>query len=161
MAWGRFGKWSLSSITTKTQRLFLAFTRLLSLKLSRIVARPVSQGAKTARRAMSKNNMKTINPFHNPTSAYSHREFTYDGKCLFEHRGVQVFKNPAGSWDYVIAGMTITQRAGFSKDHAVRRQLIDDILDGTGFEARSEPVCVHLRKLGFTPISYADLSNVA
>jgi hypothetical protein len=92
------------------------------------------------------------NLWHNPRSAYSPRVFTYSGRPLFEHRSVRVFKNPAGSWDYIFADFAITQRAGFDKAKA--RAVIDEILDGTGLVA--DAVANELRKHGFTPKGYAD-----
>lgn len=105
--------------------------------------------------------MTTItNPWHNPRSAYSPVQFVYRDKPLFTHRGVEVYKNDAGSWDYVVGGMAITQRAGFNKDRAPL--VIDEILDGkdTGqFHWVCDTVAAHLRKLGFTPVGYADIKQ--
>jgi hypothetical protein len=95
--------------------------------------------------------MTTINPFHNPQSAYSRREFKYDGHALFTHRGVSVYKNNADSWDYVFEGVTVCQRAGFNKARAV--EIVDAMFSGDS--CHSEPVCAHLRAHGHNPMSYA------
>jgi hypothetical protein len=78
------------------------------------------------------NNMDTIvtiNPWHHNERGECDETFSYDGKKLFEYRGVTVYKNVAGSWDYVFQGMTITQRAGFHGQMGA--MFIDAILDGT------------------------------
>ena len=68
------------------------------------------------------------NPWFCSPSPYSKPTFMYRGKPLLEYRGFAVFKNPERSWDYVFAGLPITQRAGF--DPAKGREIIDDILAG-------------------------------
>jgi hypothetical protein len=68
------------------------------------------------------------NPWHRSTYESSKPTLTYTGKCLLNYRGVEVYKNPAGSWDYTFAGMAITQRAGFNLERAMR--LIDQMLAG-------------------------------
>lgn len=68
------------------------------------------------------------NLWHQSGNSYSKPVFTYTGRALFTYRGVQVFKNPAGSWDYILNGAAITQRAGFSKDKAPA--IIDALLSG-------------------------------
>lgn len=95
------------------------------------------------------------NLFHNPQSAYSSKVLNYDGRCLFNHRDVEVFKNPRGSWDYIFAGAVITQRAGFSAARA--KELIDDILDGR--EYRSDAVADHLEAHGFTVLRYSEVGS--
>lgn len=95
----------------------------------------------------------TVNPFHNPQIAYSRPSFLYDGKALFTHRDVYVYKNPAGSWDHVFAGMTIAQLAGFLRETVAA--FIDDVLDGR--QPRNETICAHLRAHGHSPKSYAEL----
>jgi hypothetical protein len=94
------------------------------------------------------------NLWHRPDSAYSQRQFVYRGKCLFEHRGVKIYKNPAGSWDCTFNGVTITQRAGFHKETAA--ELIDGILDGTAVMPVADAVANHLRAAGHTPKAYSD-----
>lgn len=89
---------------------------------------------------------------------YSPVTFIYTGPCLFSHRGVEVYKNPRGSWDYITGGAAITQRAGFAKERAAN--IIDDILDGTDKDGTYKPcndaVKKHLEQLGFTPKGYDD-----
>jgi hypothetical protein len=69
-----------------------------------------------------------INPWHHNERGECDETFSYDGKCLLDYRGVSVYKNVAGSWDYIFDGMTITQRAGFSPE--VAPLIINFILDG-------------------------------
>jgi hypothetical protein len=94
----------------------------------------------------------TRNPFHNPQSGYSRTTFTYHGGPLFTHRGVTVYKNDAGSWDYVFEGVTIAQRAGFTKEGATR--IIDEMMDG--LSPHSDAVRDHLRANGHKTMSYAE-----
>lgn len=89
------------------------------------------------------------NPWYNPQSSYSRRVFCYSGKCLFSHRGVSVYRNVAGSWDYVIGGCAITQRAGFDRTKAAA--IIDGLLDGTEERYVAQAVHDHLVSLGFRP----------
>lgn len=98
----------------------------------------------------------TKNLWHRSDSAYSPKEFKYAGPCLFEHRGVQVFKNPAGSWDYTFAGATIMQRAGFTRTAATG--FIDEVLDGAA--PTHESVKQHVNTHGHHAISYADYSEL-
>ncbi len=101
-----------------------------------------------------------INPWHNQRSAYSPAQFVYRGNALFTHRDVEVFRNDAGSYDYAIGGMAITQRHGFRKE--VAPLVIDGILDGKDLEQHHwvcDRVAAHLRSLGFTPFSYSDASR--
>lgn len=99
----------------------------------------------------------TRNLWHNPKSAYSKETFCYPGKILFSHRGVDVYKNPSGSWDYVLGDVTITQRAGFRPDGAAL--IIDDKLDGKNHSYSSDAVADYLQSMGFTPLSYSDSGN--
>lgn len=94
----------------------------------------------------------TKNPWFKPQSAYSRREYRYEGKPLAEHRGVQVFKNSAGSWDWVISGMTVGQRAGFHKDRFAAA--MDELLDGKWPCAQA--VAEHLRFHGFGAVSHEE-----
>ncbi len=65
------------------------------------------------------------NPWHDAARISNSKPvLSYEGRCLLSHRGVEVYKNPAGSWDYVYEGMAITQRAGINKGRAC------DIIDG-------------------------------
>ncbi len=73
-----------------------------------------------------------------------------DAPKVLEHRGVEVFKLWETSFDFVIGGACITQRAGASKAKAV----IDEILDGKS--CVSEEVKTHLVSLGFKAYSYSD-----
>ncbi len=95
------------------------------------------------------------NLFHNPTSAYSSKVLTYDGRVLFQHRDVEVLKNPRGSWDYIFAGAVITQRSFFSVGTA--KKLIDDILDGR--EYRPDSVADHLAAHGFKALRYSEAES--
>lgn len=67
------------------------------------------------------------NPWYNPRSAYTQGlTITYKGRSLFSHRGVEVYRNVRGSYDYVIAGCAIDQRAGFSRDNAAALAKLND-----------------------------------
>ena len=72
--------------------------------------------------------LTVTNPWHRPTYHDSKPNLSYAGRCLLSYRGVEVYKNPAGSWDYIYKGMAIAQRAGFHKDRAIA--LIDEMLAG-------------------------------
>lgn len=96
--------------------------------------------------------MTATNPWFRPNNPYSVRQFNYPGRCLFTYRGVEVYKNPAGSWDYILDGVAITQRAGFSADKAPA--IIDAILDGDEYTYCADAVCEHLRAHGFQPQAY-------
>lgn len=50
-----------------------------------------------------------------------------DAPLIKEYRGVQVFKLYNGSYDFVLKGACITQRAGVAR----YKEVIDGILDGT------------------------------
>ena len=99
--------------------------------------------------------MRAKNPWHNPESGFSRPFFEYDGNPKFSYRGVAVY-NAYSSFDYVIDGCTICQRAGFHKDSAP--QIIDGILDGKNPVA--EGVANKLRSLGFNPMSYEQYTNL-
>lgn len=100
--------------------------------------------------------MKTaINPWFRKDSPYSHKIFEYPGSKLFEYRGVEVYKNKEGSFDYILGDTAITQRAGFSKESAP--SVIDEILDGE--KPVSENVYIHLRGIGFSPMSYTEYTT--
>ncbi len=106
------------------------------------------------------NPLIVTNPWYNPRSAYSTPQFKYTGPALLTHRGVSVYRNPSGSYDYVIGGMTITQRHGLTK--SVAPLVIDGILDGKDLNQHHwvcDVVATHLRGLGFTPFSYSDASK--
>jgi hypothetical protein len=87
--------------------------------------------------------METIakNLWHDSQSRSSKPFYTYTGRVLLSYRGVQVFKNPAGSWDYVLNGATITQRAGFEAGRA--RGIIDTLLAGD--EMSAPAVMAHIK----------------
>lgn len=88
--------------------------------------------------------MKTTtakNLWHVSGNSNSKPFYTYTGRVLLEYRGVQVFKNPAGSWDYVLNGATITQRAGFDAGRA--RVIIDTLLAGNEMSAAA--VLAHIK----------------
>jgi hypothetical protein len=89
-----------------------------------------------------------INPWHHNERGECDETFSYDGKCLLDYRGVSIYKNVAGSWDYVFDGMTITQRAGFDPTRA--QNIIDAILDG-GDEIYDLTVYNHLLAGGQHP----------
>lgn len=93
----------------------------------------------------------TRNPFHNPRSAYSRPEFSYRGHSLFSFRGVDVYANGARSWDYVLNGVTIMQRAGFKAE--VARALINEALDGVS--PHCEAVASHITASGGKGYTYS------
>lgn len=92
------------------------------------------------------------NLWHNPQSAYSHPEYCINTKPVFRHRGVEVFRIPAGGYLHVLAGVAITHRVGVDKSGTV----IDALLDGTSDVWCCDAVAAHLRSHGFTPKAYSD-----
>lgn len=95
-----------------------------------------------------------VNPFRSALTPHQAKTFTYTGPALYAHRGVSVYRNNDGSWDYVFEGVTITQRGNpKTEENAVR--LIDAMLDGQ--EPRPKAVCEHLAKHGHKPRSYDSL----
>lgn len=70
------------------------------------------------------------------------------------HRGVVVYKLFDHGYDFVIGDACITQRAGCTE----MVQVIDDILDGRS--PVSDVVAMHLRKLGFAPLTYSDAMEI-
>jgi len=82
--------------------------------------------------------------------------FEHNGRKVGEWRGVEVFHNPAGSYDYVYEGAAISQRAGYEADTGAI--ITNAILDG--FACVSDPVAEHLRQHGHNPLSYADASAI-
>lgn len=100
--------------------------------------------------------MKAINPWYVSNNSYSKQFFEYSDKPLFSHRGVSVYYNNSGSYDYVIENTTIGQRAEFKNDAAPK--IIDDMLDG--IQPVSDNVFKHLKKIGFNPISYAEYTDL-
>lgn len=76
-----------------------------------------------------------------PRNPHMRETFTYHTPPRFECSGVAVYRNPAGSWDFVYAGAVIAQRAGFSKEGALA--VIDGLLNGTN-ALTSDVVRVHI-----------------
>lgn len=68
---------------------------------------------------------KYRNPWHKDLNLPKPEFYQNDAPKFFEHRGVQVFKLAPKSFDYVLKGVCITQRAG-ARDP---QELIDAILD--------------------------------
>lgn len=85
---------------------------------------------------------KAVNLWYNPSRSPGPAIFSYPGESLLNYRGVDVFKNPAGSWDYVLNGATIAQRAGFNREGA--KDNIDGLLDGTDNFQCSDKVLAHI-----------------
>lgn len=81
------------------------------------------------------------NLWHRSMLDESRPVYTYTGRKLFEYRGVALYRNVAGSIDYVFAGATITQRGGWSRDTV--EAIIDELLAGS--EMSSETVREHIR----------------
>lgn len=77
-----------------------------------------------------------------------------DAPCVFSYRGVDVYKLWGTSYDYVLNGCCITQRAGFPKDKAERQRIIDDMLDGR--QPCSERVAEWITQNGGHGLSYDD-----
>jgi hypothetical protein len=65
------------------------------------------------------------NLWHEPREGEAPRFYTYPAKCYFEHRDVRVYKNPAGSFDFVLGDATIMQRGGYK----TAREVINECLD--------------------------------
>jgi hypothetical protein len=78
--------------------------------------------------------------------------YTNDAPEVFRFRDVIIYRLGDKSFDYVLSGACITQRAGFNASAA--RILIDSILGGTC--PVSDVVAVHLRAQGFAPLTYSD-----
>lgn len=101
------------------------------------------------------NTTKAINPWFSPHYSQCAPVLEYTGKPELVYRGVAVFYNYRGSYDYIMAGMAITQRAGLSSKER-GRAVIDAILDGRDngqFPWVCETVRKHLVGLGFSPIA--------
>lgn len=85
----------------------------------------------------------TRNPWHRPQKLeYGPAFYVYDGKPLATYRGVSVFWNHLGSYDYIFAGVTITQRAGFTKSRVP--EIVDLLLTGND-PLSNETVNAHIR----------------
>ena len=98
--------------------------------------------------------MKYRNPWANSTQVPGAPYFEHSGPTLGEWRGVQVVKNPAGSFDYVLQGCALTMRAGFDRD--TFREVVDEILDGR--RAVADTVAAHLVTCGHSPLTYSQAS---
>ncbi len=93
-----------------------------------------------------------INPWHRKDGPHSEAHYRFNFGPCFTHRGVEVWRHPVGGYLHAIGGMAITHRGGVDKTGAV----IDNLLDGKNDVYCCETVAAHLRKHGFTPMSYAD-----
>ena len=83
------------------------------------------------------------NPWHKPgKTEYGPETYVYYGKPLSAHRGVSVFWNHRGSYDYVFAGVTITQRAGLTKSRV--HEIVDSLLTGND-QLSNSTVKAHIR----------------
>jgi hypothetical protein len=69
-----------------------------------------------------------INLWHNPINSDSKPVLSYEGRCLLSYRGVEIYKNPAGSWDYLLSDCAIAQRGGFDAERS--KAMIDEMLAG-------------------------------
>jgi len=89
-----------------------------------------------------------INPWYNPQSGSSTKTYVMKTEPVFEHRGVKVFKHPAGGFLHTFEDMAITHLIALNRTGVN----IDNILDG------KMPVCDlvadHLQMHGFSPIRY-------
>ncbi len=90
------------------------------------------------------------NPWSDECNTPREKFYENDAPCIFEYRGVKVFRLLHGRFDYVLKDCAITQRAGFKKEDAP--QVIDDILDGE--TPVSDGVYSHLKKCGNKPMTY-------
>ena len=96
--------------------------------------------------------IKYRNLWHWKTNLYGPEFYEHDGRKIATHRGVYVYRNPAGSFDFVIAGACVGMRAGYSTSEG-----LDDLLDGR--QCCSQEVANHLRSNGFLDaISYSEYS---
>lgn len=68
------------------------------------------------------------NPWYNPSYCGSKPVLSYDGRCLLSYRGVEIYKNAAGSWDYLLGDCAIAQRGGFDAEKS--KAMIDEMLAG-------------------------------
>ena len=99
---------------------------------------------------------KYRNPWADATQVRGAPFFEHDGPKLGEWRGVEVFKNPAGSFDFVLNGCALTLRAGF--DPQGFRAVVDEILNGE--RAVADTVAAHLRACGHSPLTFAEASAI-
>lgn len=93
------------------------------------------------------------NLWHRADSAYSQPTYRLTTRRVFRHRGVEVYRVPAGGYLHVLAGAAIAHRVGCDRTGAV----IDGLLDGT--DMCSDAVAAHLREQGFSPLSHSDYSK--
>lgn len=94
------------------------------------------------------------NLWHGKTNLYGPEYYEHDGRKIATHRGVDVLRNPAGSFDFVVGGACVGMRAGYSTSEG-----LDDLLDGR--QPCSQEVANHLRAQGFaSAISYSEYSAI-
>ncbi len=93
---------------------------------------------------------KYLNPWRTGLIRSSVPEYyENDAPKVFSHRGVDVFKLSDKSFDFVLAGCAITQRAGASDPAKVINQILD------GETPVGDQVAKHLCAHGFNAMSYA------
>lgn len=98
--------------------------------------------------------IKYRNLWHGKTNLYGPEFFEHDGRKIDTRRGVEVYRNPAGSFDFVVGGACVGMRAGYSTSEG-----LDDLLDGR--QCCSQEVANHLRAHGFPgAISYSEYSSI-
>lgn len=92
--------------------------------------------------------MKTQNTYKNPwqkgAKNGSPAIYQNNAPCVFEHRGVKVFKLNESSFDFVLGDCAIAQRAGASK----AKEVIDGILGRDPGMYICEAVLTHLAAHG-------------
>lgn len=98
-----------------------------------------------------------INPWHRPDSGYSSPTYKLDGlKPVLVHRGVEVFRWPAGGFLHVLNGMAVRHLAGLDKTGASIDALLDGDRNSHNVGLCGDRVASHLRASGFTPRTYSE-----
>lgn len=95
------------------------------------------------------------NPWHKGLNIPKPEYYENDAPCVGNYRGVVVYRLWDTSFDYVLEGCCITQRAGFSRERFTG--VIDAILDGK--EPVADEVAEHVRACGFSPMTYGEYLN--
>jgi len=93
------------------------------------------------------------NLWRDDTQIKSPEYYENDARKIGEHRGVSVLKLYNESFDFVLAGACIAQRAGASEWTLT----IDNLLDGV--DCCSDKVAAHIAAQGFRPLSYGQYNK--
>lgn len=91
---------------------------------------------------------KYKNPWYKETTRTTSEYYENNARQVLEHRDVKVYKLFENSYDFVLNGCCITQRAGITE----AQREIDKLLDGK--TPTCDTVASHLRANGHKPITY-------